>query len=336
MKLRRTTKMAYQAALAIALAEWVSMHFYLERGYWIVLTAMVLTTQTWGESVKRALERVGMTVLGGAVGTALYFSIPNHESKTLVILMLISVFFTIYMARIQYLISMFFTTFFVVFLFALVGDWDLMLLRARIIDTALGAVIALAVSGVFFSLKTNIAEVFIGYLQKINALMTNSFNVKGQPKTLISGHALLADFQNIKKNALSIRYELLFHRLNPRDFNALLNQVEVCTQFVVSLIEAYQWLIPHLTEEENKIIAVAVKTTRRNINFIINRLQKNKKAKMLSSANLKKLIQEEIAGDPSRFATLESDALGFFNLIYFFRRLNMHLTEVYCIVDKAY
>lgn len=137
MKLRRTTKMAYQAAIAIALAEVISMHFYLERGYWIVLTAMVLTTQTWGESVKRALERVGMTVLGGSVGTALYFYIPNHESKTLVLLMLSSIFFTIYMAKIQHLISMFFMTCFVVFLFALIGDWDLMLLRARIIDTAL-------------------------------------------------------------------------------------------------------------------------------------------------------------------------------------------------------
>lgn len=336
MKLRRTTKMAFQAALAIALAEVISMHFYLERGYWIVLTAMVLTTQTWGESLKRALERVGMTVLGGAAGTALYFYIPNHESKTLILLMLSSIFFTIYMAKIQYLISMFFMTCFVVFLFALIGDWDLMLLRARIIDTALGAVVALLVSGLFFSLKTNIAEVFIGYLQKINALMTTAFQEKGRPKTLISGHSLLAEFQKIKKSALSIRYELLFHRLNPRDFTSLLNEVEICTQFVVNLIEAYHWLLPHLTKEENLIIIVAVKTTQRNIAGIINRLQENKKSKMSPATNLKKRLHKEIAENPSRFATLESDALGFFNLMYFFTRLNMHLNEVYCIVDKAY
>lgn len=336
MKLRSTTKMAYQAAIAIALAEYISMYFYLERGYWIVLTAMVLTTQTWGESVKRSLERVGMTVLGGAAGTALYFYIPNHEPTTLVLLMLFSIFFTVYMAKIQYLIAMFFMTCFVVFLFALIGGWDLMLLRARIIDTVLGAVIALVVGGLFFSLKTNIAEVFVGYLQKINALMTTAFTVKGQPKTLISGHSLLADFQQIKKNALSIRYELLFHRLNPRDFNALLNQIEFCTQFVVNLIETYHWLMPHLTKDESMIIAVAVKTTQRNIDIIVMRLQKNKKTRMSSAANLRKLLHKEIADDPNRFATLESDALGFFNLIYFFTRLNMHLNEVYCIIDKAY
>jgi len=336
MKLRQTTKMAYQAAIAVAIAEVISMYFYLERGYWIVLTAMVLTTQTWGESVKRALERVGMTVLGGAAGTALYFYIPNHESKTLVILMLACIFFNTYMAKIQYLIAMFFMTCYVVFFFALIGDWDLLLLRARIIDTALGAGVALFVSGLFFSLKTNIAEVFIDYLQKINALMSTAFQEKGQSKTLISGHSLLADFQKIKKNALSIRYELLFHRLNPRDFTSLMNEVEFCTQFVVNLIEAYSWLLQHLTKEESSIIAVAVQTTQHNIAVIINRLQEDKNAKMLSADNLKELLHKEIMDNPSRFATLESDALGFFNLIYFFTRLNMHLNEVYCIVDKAY
>lgn len=336
MKLRRTTRMAYQAAIAITLAELINMSLYLERGYWIVLTAMVLTTQTWGESVKRAFERVGMTVLGGAVGTALYFYIPRNDSNALLVLMLISIFFTIYMAKIQHLISMFFLTCFVVFLFALIGAWDLMLLRARIIDTAIGAIIALLVGGVFFSLKTNIAEIFIGYLEKIKALLTTSFGINKQPKTLISGHTLFADFQKIKKDAISIRYELLFHRLNARDFNDLINQVAFCTQFVVNLIEAYKWLLPHLTDEENLIIKVAVKTTQNNLDVIIRRLRENKKAKVLSAANLPELLNNEVAEDPARFATLDSDALGFFNLIYFFTRLNTHLNEVYYIIDKAY
>lgn len=336
MKLRRTTKMAYQAAVAITLAELISMFFYIDRGYWIVVTAMVLTTQTWGESVKRAFERVGMTVLGGVVGTALYFYLPNHESKTLILLMLFSIFFTIYMVRIQYLIAMFFMTCFVVFLFALIGDWDLMMLRARIIDTALGALIALVVSGLFFSLKTDVSELFIGYLQKINALLATALNVNGQSKTLITGHLLLADFQKIKQNALSIRYELLFHHLNPRDFNDLLIQVEFCTQFVVNLMEAYHWLIPHLTGEENKIIAIAVTTTQQNIDIIISRFQKNERGQMLPIRNLTEFLNKEIKEDPSRFATLESDALGFFNLIYFFTRINSHLNNVYNIIDKAY
>lgn len=65
--------MAWQAAIAISIAECISLAFNLERGYWTTLTAMVLTTQTFGESVKRSLERVSMTILGGLSGTVLYF-----------------------------------------------------------------------------------------------------------------------------------------------------------------------------------------------------------------------------------------------------------------------
>ncbi len=336
MKLRRTTKMAYQAALAIGLAEIVNMSFYLERGYWIVLTAMVLTTQTWGESVKRSFERVGMTICGGAVGTVLYFYIPGNQSKLLLFLMLISIFFTVYMAKIQHLVSMFFLTCFVVFLFALFGAWDLMLLRARIIDTALGAMIALVVGGLFFSLKTDVAGLFIGYLEKVKALLSNAFDKQHNREFLTSARSLLADFQKIKNNALSIRYELLFHRLNRKDFNSLLNQVAFCTQFVVSLMESYHWLMQHLTPEEARIIAVAVKTTQHNLDVVIKRLQKNNEGEMLSAANLPKLLNKDIEENPHRFASLESDALGFFNLIYFFTRLNKHLNEVYSIIDMAY
>jgi hypothetical protein len=336
MKLRRTTKMAYQAAIAIALAELLNMYFYVERGYWIVLTAMVLTTQTWGESVKRAFERVGMTALGGAVGTALYFCIPANQSNMFLFLVLFSVFFAVYMAKIQYFISMFFLTFFVVFLFALINEWDLHLLRARIIDTVLGAVIALVVGGVFFTQKTNVTELFVGYLQKLKALISSTFDTKSRHKALITGRSLLVDFQIIKNSALAIRYELLFHRLNRNDFNSLLNQVAFCTQCIVNLIEAYHWMLQHLTNEECKMIDVAVQTTQYNLDVLILRLQHNKQANILSADNLPKLVSKDIADDASRFASLESDALGFFNLMYFFTQLNKHLNAVYSAINKAY
>ena len=336
MRLRSTTKMAYQAAIAIAISELIGMCFYVERSYWITLTAMVLTTQTWGESVKRSIERVGMTILGGIAGTVLYFYIPKNEPMMLLFLALFFIFFTVYLAKIYYLVSMFFLTCFVVFLFALIGAWNLLLLRARIIDTAMGAVIASAVGFCFFSLKTNIPDLFGDYLQKIKAIITAAFDMKCHSETLIKGQSLLADFQKIKNSALSIRYELLFHRLNPHDFNILLNQIAFGTQFVTNLIDAFGWLAAHLTKEEGTIIAVAAKTTEHNIDTIIQLLKNNKQAMMLPATYLSEFLKKAIEEDPHRFATLESDALGFFNLIYFFTRLNTCLNEVYLILCKAY
>lgn len=336
MKLRSTTKMAYQAAIAIAIAELIGMCFYVERSYWITITAMALTTQTWGESVKRSFERVGMTILGGVVGTALYFYIPKNEPMIFLFLALFFIFFMVYLAKIYSLVSVFFLTCFVVFLFALVGAWSLTLLRARIIDTMLGATIALAVGGCFFSLKTSIPDLFIGYLEKIKVTMTTVFDPSCRYETPITGQLLLSEFQKIKKSALTVRYELLFHRLNPHDFNMLLNQVALCAHFMANLVGAHHWLAPHLTKDERAIILAATKTTEHNLDVIIQRLQKNKQVTTLSVTHLAEILKQSIADEPHRFASLESDALGFFNLIYFFTRLNTCLDEIYSILCKAY
>lgn len=130
MQLRNTTKMAYQAALAIFIAELISWYFHMNRGYWVTLSAMALTTQT-------------------------------------------------------------------------------------------------------------------------------------------SYQTLYSDFQAIRKNALSINYEILFH------------------------------------------------------------------SPLLAAANVTELLSKAIDQEPTRFATLESEALGFFNLMYFFTRLNTRLNDIYFLLSTA-
>lgn len=88
MAIRNTTKIAWQAAAAITIAEIVSYLLNLERGYWVTLSAMALTTQSWGESLKRSLERVSMTILGGAGGTILYWITPPNQYAILGLMLL--------------------------------------------------------------------------------------------------------------------------------------------------------------------------------------------------------------------------------------------------------
>lgn len=336
MVLRSTTKMAFQAAIAIGIAEFIAMRFSVDRGYWITVTAMALTTQTWGENVKRSIERVGMTILGGMLGTAFYFYLPQHGSMMLLTMVLVCIFFTLYFAKIHSLSSVFFLTCFVVFLCALLGEWNVGLLQARIIDTAIGAIVALVVGFCFFSLKTNISMLFIEYLQKIKATMSITFETKSQFETIVTGQSLFADFQHIKNMALSIRYELLFHRLTANDFNSLLNNLSFSTQHVIRLLEGYSWMASHLNKEEQSSITLAAKTISQNIDTIIARLQQKTETSGLLSLRLSECLEKAIQEAPSRFATLESDALGFFNLTYYFTRLNMCLNEIYYIVSKGY
>lgn len=325
--------MAFQAALSIAIAELISLSFQFERGYWITLTAMALTTQTWGESVKRSFERVGMTILGGVVGTALYFFLPDNGHMTLICL-LVFIFFTVYLMPIYHLVAVFFLTCFVVFLFALIGNWDWDMLRARILDTALGAGIAMTVGFFLFPIKTDVKDLMVGYLQKMKALMVMVLQMK-QIRTHVSGKNLLTEFHHIKKNALVIRYELLFHRLNLNEFNNVLNHLGRCTQYVTNLIESYQWLFASLDKDEMRAVQNAAKTSEHNINVLIYHLQKKQHADMIPASKVAVSLAKAIEEQPQHFASLESHALGFFSLMYFFTELNKALNGIYVIFCKS-
>ncbi|MDI9819877.1 MULTISPECIES: FUSC family protein [unclassified Legionella] len=325
--------MAFQAAIAITIAELLGWYFNLEHGYWATLTAMALTAQTWGESVKRSFERVTMTVLGGICGTVLYFILSPDETLSLVIL-LGFVFITVYMLSINNLIAVFTLTGFVVFLFALLGDWSLLLLKERIDETVLGALIAIAVGFFFLPVRTNINTLWVGQLEKTRACLSLAF-VKSGNTRIISSQNLYADFQEIRKKSLSIRYEVLFHRMSLHEFNLLLTHMSFCTQYVVNLVESYQWLVAYLTKKDRERIHLAVETTLRNLEIMIDYLKSGRQQAMLPAQDLHQMLSNCIHEDPQRFTTFESEALGFFNLMYFFTHLNTRLNEVYLLLYKV-
>ncbi|KTD12959.1 FUSC family protein [Legionella jamestowniensis] len=330
MKIRNTTRMAFQAAIAITITELINRQFNMDHGYWATLTAMALTAQTWGESVKRSIERVLMTILGGVCGTFLYFVLPPSEILTMIIL-LFFIFLTVYLITINNLVAVFTLTGFVVFFFALLDDWNFLLLTQRIEETALGALIAVLVGFFFLPVRTNIKEIFIDYLEKMDKSI-GSILGKSSQEQLVIKQDLFMEFQKIRKQALSIRYEVFFHRMNMHDFNFLLTHILFCTQYIANLIEAYQWLCSTLSKEDKKNIAIAVHTTQHNIHSLIKLLSNVKSNDMISAQNLLDILNKAIAMHPQRFAALNDRTLGFYNLMYFFARLNTRLQESHSLL----
>ncbi|MDX1838640.1 FUSC family protein [Legionella taurinensis] len=334
MELRGTTRMAWQAAIAISIAELISLTLNLERGYWTTLTAMVLTTQTWGESVKRSLERVSMTILGGVAGTMLYFLLPT-ESALIPVILLIFVFFTVFFFPIYHLLAVFALTGFIVFLFAMIGAWNLVLLEERILDTALGALIAVLVGCFFLPVKTDIAGLFIGHFEKMKASLSLGFLNQSPLSLPVISFPLAADFQAIRKKAIAIRYEVLFHYINRHDFGVLLTQTAICTQYVVGVLDAYQWLMNYLSREDKQRIRQVVETTQHNIETLIKQLKQEPHDAMKPPCDMIDLVTKAIEEDPTRFAHLDNQGLGYFNLMHFFTRLNTRLNDIYRLLDKS-
>lgn len=146
-------RLGLQAAAAMAIALSIQHFFHFERSYWSVFTSMILFSQTLGSSIKRSLERVAMTILGGSLATGLYYILPTTELP-IVTIILCSVFFQICFMQRFYLGSAFFASVFVVFFFALIQSWSVHLLVIRILETMLGAAITLLCSFFIFPIKT--------------------------------------------------------------------------------------------------------------------------------------------------------------------------------------
>ncbi len=146
-------RLAIQAASAMAIALSIQHFYHFERSYWSVFTCMILFSQTLGSSVKRSLERVLMTILGGSLATVLYLILPS-EQFPLIIILLCSVFFQVCFLQKFYLGSAFCASVFIVFFFALVQTWSVHLLLVRILETLLGASITLVCSFFILPIKT--------------------------------------------------------------------------------------------------------------------------------------------------------------------------------------
>src|SRR4051812_40619233 len=70
--LAATTKMGIRAATATLASLLLTRWVILERPYWVILTAVILVNETWGESIHKAGQRLAMTALGCLVGWLLY------------------------------------------------------------------------------------------------------------------------------------------------------------------------------------------------------------------------------------------------------------------------
>lgn len=328
MRLTNTTKMACQAALSVMIAEFIAWYFSLERGYWTTLTAMSLTTQTWGESIKRALERISMTILGGITGTLFYFLFPHTQLANLSILMTFT-FFMVYFYQIYYRVAVFALTGFVVFLFAILGSWTIDLLLVRIFDTILGAVIAVVVSRLFLPNKTNITELFDKYLYDLKASLATVFLSRSLVNYTVSSQKLAVDFQKIRNNALSIRYEMMFQRMSSHTFHLVLHELIVCTEQAMSSFEAYRWLVLHLSKKDKLGVEKALQYTLHNIDVLQLCLHGDLHGIMYPARYWMILRDDAIAEDPKQFGSFKSEVLGFFNLMYFFIELNKSLNVLH-------
>lgn len=333
MKLRDTTRLAFQSALAVLAAAILSQVLPIGKSYWITLTAMALSVQSFGESIKKAVERVLMTILGGTVGTLLYFCFPT-DVTALFIMLMIFVFLAIYMIPINHQLGVFFITAFVVFLFALISQWSLALLGYRIIDTLIGAIIALTVSYLFAGESISQYDLLIDHWQKLLTVLQGLTDNHTTQSTSFSNKELYADFIDLRNQALIARYEIFFHHYNRRQFIELLKLTGLITQNITLLASTQSWFGQKLDDNERESLKSGLHLTIGQVKHMILCMQTKEPGTFKSTRPLLNQVMGAIRMEPKRFLVGGEEGFTFYRMMYYLYRINVRIVEAGEILSK--
>lgn len=139
----------FRHAMRIAIASTIAVALFkilhIERGYWLIITVLVIVKPVFVDTRKRAMERVIGSVIGGAIAAVIAATIHN----VLILDLLLVVFSVIAYSHINenYLLFTLFLTPFIVLMIDVVqpsSSWHLA--SERIVNTLIGAAVALIVT----------------------------------------------------------------------------------------------------------------------------------------------------------------------------------------------
>lgn len=187
---------ALRLSMAMVIGFIVSRYLAIGHGYWILLSISVILKPLFGSTRKIYLERLGGTLLGAAIGGTLLFFVTG--GLELMVFMILAMIVGYSVQRRNYFVFTVFVTIYVLISFHFLYGTDFrQIVTDRVIDTALGACIALFAGFVFlpsWSHETMIRNMLqmIKANQRYFALVIYSYT--GQPATV-------EDFKLARKEA---------------------------------------------------------------------------------------------------------------------------------------
>ncbi|MGG5577985.1 FUSC family membrane protein [Myroides sp. C15-4] len=133
---------ATRLTLTILVGLIISNIFNPLNGYWILLTIVVIMRPGYGLTKTRSFERVIGTVLGGLIAFGLLFIIQDNHT-IIAYLTILTMILGYWFSHTDYKVGVTFITMYVVLIYAILTPNFMDLLIYRVIDTVIGALLAL-------------------------------------------------------------------------------------------------------------------------------------------------------------------------------------------------
>jgi uncharacterized membrane protein YccC len=142
-----TTRQAIQVSVAASLAIVTGELVSPSRWYWAVIAAFVIFagTNSWGETLTKGWQRLLGTILGVPCGVLVATLFAGDKTASL-LLIFVCLFCAFYFMTVTYSLMTFWITTMLALLYGLLGQFSFGVLLLRIEETAIGAVIGVAVA----------------------------------------------------------------------------------------------------------------------------------------------------------------------------------------------
>lgn len=165
--LRSTDKQAAQAGFAIGLALFLGSLVSTTHQYWAAMPAFQTIQGSDGETRVRAIQRIIATIAASGIAFGLAI-VANHSAYVAFPLLIVSVFFMAFSRSVAPAWMGFWITLLLATMYDVLGTLSVETVQIRLIETAIGAVVAIVVSALVLPTRTG-TRVLAGMDQLVDA-----------------------------------------------------------------------------------------------------------------------------------------------------------------------
>jgi uncharacterized membrane protein YccC len=262
----------------------------LKNAYWIILTIIVIMRPNYGLTKERSKNRIIGTIIGAVIATSIILITKN--TTVYMVLAVVSLTFAFSLIQQSYKVGAAFITLNIVFVYALIDPNAFLVVQYRVIDTILGATIAVLANYLLFpsweykNLNTVIVDVMLSnsdYLEATKNLYhnkkENSLAYKlSRKKAFLAMSNLNAAFQRLTQDPKSKQKE-----------SALIYEMVTLNHTVLSAIASIgTYILNHKTTSASEEFDTIIADITTSLKQAVSKLERNE---TLTVSEEKEIVQ---------------------------------------------
>ena len=301
-RLQPWTRAAIQMGVATGVATFLGDLISPSRYYWAVIAVFVtfMGVNNSGEQVRKALFRVGGTLIGIGIGSLVVDAVGHHTDWSIFVIML-SLFLGFYLMRINYTFLVIAITVLASQLYQELYEFSNSLLLFRLVETAVGAGVTIVVVAFLFPLRTQrvLGVAFRNHVRAVATLVDHAGEVlitagptRGEDRLRADARNVDTSYQALVATAQPLRRSI-FGRLDD-DVDMVVDLASSSRNFSRSLVTDLAATAPIDPEHQSDLVQASA-TLHRSMDTVANAITGSREGVYVRSSSLFAHSQSSLA-----------------------------------------